>query len=54
METLLDSPFLIILIFVILIIIGIPFIILILLLHKITQKFEIIEDELKRINRTNF
>jgi len=52
METLLQTHILIILIFGILIIIGLPIIILVRLLHKIYNRFEQIEKQLKRFNET--
>ena len=52
MELLSESHFLIILILGIFIIIGIPFFMLIRLLHKIHNRFELIEKELKRLNET--
>ncbi|MBC8180904.1 hypothetical protein H8E88_07255 [candidate division KSB1 bacterium] len=52
METLLDTHFLIILLFGILIIIGAPIFMLVRLLHKIYNRFEQIENELKRFNET--
>lgn len=53
MESLLDVHFLIILILGIFVIIGIPFFMLVRLLHKIHKRFGDIENELKRINKTD-
>jgi len=54
MEELLNSPLLIVIILVIFILIGFPFVILIKILNKIHHHFDKLELELKRISNKNF
>ena len=54
MESILESQFLILIILGILIMAGIPFFMLIRLLHKIYKRFQVIETELKRLNKGDF